>query len=51
MKKFAMLVAVLAIAACDRSKPELDKTLVQMQQISAEKDSLLKDVIDRKSVV
>src|ERR1017187_2426160 len=51
MKKFAMLVAVLAIAACDRSKPELDKTLVQMQQISAEKDSLLKDVMQTSQFI
>lgn len=34
-----------ALVACDKSKPELEKTLVQVQQISAEKDSLLKDVM------
>ena len=45
MRKLALLVAVVAIAACDRSKPELEKTLVQVQQISAEKDSLLRDVM------
>jgi hypothetical protein len=47
----AMMVAALAIAACDRSKPELDKTLVQMQQISAEKDSLLKDVMQTSQFI
>lgn len=51
MKKFALLAAVLALAACDRSKPELDKTLVQMQQISAEKDSLLKDVMQTSQFI
>lgn len=38
-------LAVLLVAACDGSKKELEKTLVQVQQISAEKDSLLKDVM------
>lgn len=51
VKKFLLLTAVLAIAACDRSKPELDKTLVQMQQISAEKDSLLKDVMQTSQFI
>jgi predicted nucleic acid-binding Zn-ribbon protein len=51
MKKFIILAAVLAIAACDRSKPELDKTIVQMQQISAEKDSLLKDVMQTSQFI
>lgn len=46
MKKLIVLsMAVLGLAACDRSKPELEKTLVQVQQISSEKDSLLKDVM------
>jgi DNA repair ATPase RecN len=51
MKKLTMLVAVLGIVACDKSKPELDKTLVQMQQISAEKDSLLKDVMQTSQFI
>src|ERR1035437_6748761 len=51
MKKLTLLVALLAIAACDRSKPELDKTIVQMQQISAEKDSLLKDVMQTSQFI
>jgi hypothetical protein len=45
MRKLALLMAVVALGACDRSKPELEKTLVQVQQISAEKDSLLRDVM------
>jgi hypothetical protein len=51
VKKFVFLAAVLALAACDKSKPELDKTLVQMQQISAEKDSLLKDVMQTSQFI
>ncbi len=51
MKRFAILAAVLMVAACDRSKPELDKTIVQMQQISAEKDSLLKDVMQTSQFI
>lgn len=45
-RKFVGLsLAALLVAACDGSKKELEKTVVQMQQISAEKDSLLKDVM------
>jgi predicted nucleic acid-binding Zn-ribbon protein len=51
MRKFAVLAAVLTIAACDKSKPELDKTLAQMQTISAEKDSLLKDVMQTSQFI
>jgi hypothetical protein len=45
MRKLVLLMTVVAISACDRSKPELEKTLVQVQTISAEKDSLLRDVM------
>jgi len=45
MRKLALIMAVVAMSACDRSKPELEKTLVQVQTISAEKDSLLQDVM------
>jgi hypothetical protein len=45
MRKLTVLAAALAFVACDASKPELEKTLVKTQQISAEKDSLLKDVM------
>ncbi len=51
MKKFAVIAAMVIVAACDRSKPELDKTIVQMQQISAEKDSLLKDVMQTSQFI
>src|ERR1035437_11076694 len=51
MRKLTLLVSVLAIVACDKSKPELDKTLAQMQQISAEKDSLLKDVMQTSQFI
>ncbi len=51
MKKLLILAAMFSLAACDRSKPELDKTLVQMQQISAEKDSLLKDVMQTSQFI
>src|ERR1035437_4368753 len=51
MRKLTVLVAVLVIGACDKSKPELDKTLAQMQQISAEKDSLLKDVMQTSQFI
>ena len=37
MRKLALLMAaVVTLGACDQSKPELEKTLVQVQQISAE---------------
>ena len=45
MRRLSLFAAVLVLAACDQSKPELEKTLVQVKQISAEKDSLLKDVM------
>jgi predicted nucleic acid-binding Zn-ribbon protein len=37
--------AALSVAACDGSKKQLEATLAQVQTISAEKDSLLKDVM------
>ena len=51
MKRLTLFAAVLALVACDRSKPELEKTLVQVQQISAEKDSLLKDVMQTSQFI
>ena len=38
-------LALVGSAACDGSKKELEKTLAQVQLISSEKDSLLKDVM------
>jgi chromosome segregation ATPase len=45
MRKLALLMAVVALSACDRSKPELEKTIVQVQNVTAEKDSLLRDMM------
>lgn len=44
MRKLTLLAVAFTLIACDRSKPELEKTLAQVQQISAEKDTLLKEV-------
>jgi predicted nuclease with TOPRIM domain len=46
-----LAVAVVALAACDRSKEQLEQTLAQVQQISAEKDSLLKDVMETSQFI
>ena len=43
MRKLSMLVLALSVAACDKSKPELERKVAQLEQISAEKDSLLND--------
>lgn len=40
-----LAAVAFAVTACDASKKELEKTLAQVQQISSEKDSLLKDVM------
>ncbi|MBM4195336.1 MAG: hypothetical protein FJ202_13310 [Gemmatimonadetes bacterium] len=47
IRRYTVIVAAgaLALGACDGSKKELEKTLAQVQTISAEKDSLLKDVM------
>ena len=45
MKRLTLLAAAFALVACDTSKPELERTLAKTEQISAEKDSLLKDVM------
>lgn len=45
MRKLTMLAfGLVSLAACDKSKPALEQALAQVQQISAEKDSLLSDV-------
>lgn len=51
MRRFTILAAAVALVACDRSRPELEKTLAQVQQISAEKDSLLKDVMQTSQFI
>jgi len=43
MRKLSMLALVFTVAACDRSKPELERKVAQLEQLSAEKDSLLND--------
>jgi chromosome segregation ATPase len=50
-RKSIVMLAVFALVACDRSKPELEKTLKQVQAISAEKDSLLKDVMQTSQFI
>ena len=45
MKHLTLLAVACAVVACDASKPELERTLAKTEQISAEKDSLLKDVM------
>lgn len=53
-RKFVGLaLAALAVTAmaCDGSKKELEKTVAQMQQISSEKDSLLKDVMSTSQFI
>ena len=51
MRKMTLFVAALALMACDKSKPELDKALAQVTAISAEKDSLLKDVMQTSQFI
>ncbi|MCX5765694.1 MAG: hypothetical protein NTZ43_00525 [Gemmatimonadetes bacterium] len=47
----ALFALVALVAACDRSKPELEKSLKEIQTISAEKDSLLKDVMQTSQFI
>ena len=52
MRKLILAVTAAGmLVACDKSKPELDKALVQVQQISAEKDSLLRDVTANSQLI
>lgn len=44
-RTLVLAASIVALAACDGSKKQLEQTLAQMQTISAEKDSLLKDVM------
>ena len=48
---FALAALAVTVVACDGSKKELEKTVAQMQQISAEKDSLLKDVMSTSQFI
>ena len=51
MRRFTVFVAMLGLVACDKSRPELEKKLAEVQQISAEKDSLLKDVMQTSQFI
>jgi hypothetical protein len=42
--RYVVLAAAL-LGACDKSKPALDQSVAQVQKVSAEKDSLLRDVV------
>lgn len=44
MRKLMLFAAIVAVGACNGSRAETMKQLAEMQQISAQKDSLLKDV-------
>lgn len=45
------LMAVVATAACDRSRDELEAALAEQQRVAAEKDSLLNEVLATTSLV
>ncbi len=46
MRQFPLALALAALlGACETSTPALDASLAQVQKISAEKDSLLRDVV------
>jgi len=51
MRKITLFIAALSLMACDKSKPELDKALAQVTAISAEKVSLLKDVMQTSQFI
>lgn len=50
-KTFLLIAASLTLGACDNSKAELQKQLEQVKLISAEKDSLLKDVMSTSQFI
>ncbi len=45
------MVALVATAACDRSRDELEAALAEQQRVAAEKDSLLNEVLATTSIV
>ena len=45
------MVALIATAACDRSRDELEAALAEQQRVAAEKDSLLNEVLSTTSLV
>jgi FtsZ-binding cell division protein ZapB/outer membrane murein-binding lipoprotein Lpp len=40
-----LVLAAATVVACDRSRPELERTVAEVQELSAQKDSLLSDVL------
>ena len=52
MKKILIgLTAVLALAACDKSKPLLEQKVAELQTVSAQKDSLIQEVMSTTQFV
>ena len=45
------MVALIATAACDRSRDELEAALAEQQRVAAEKDSLLNEVLSTSALV
>jgi hypothetical protein len=50
-KLFMGLAAVAALSACDKSKPELEQRVVELQAMSAQKDSLIQEVMSTTQFV
>ena len=51
MRKMILLASVLVLAACDASKEQLQTELATAQRLSADKDSLLKDVQESSQLI
>jgi hypothetical protein len=52
MKKILIgITAVIALAACDKSKPQLEQKLAELQVMSAQKDSLIQEVMSTTQFV
>jgi hypothetical protein len=51
MRKFLLIAGVVALAACNGSRRDMEKQLAEMQLISAQKDSLLRDVTETSAFI
>lgn len=51
MRKAWLLVALVLVAGCDRSRDELKVALAETQRVSAEKDSLLNEIVETTKLV
>ncbi|HET8650637.1 MAG TPA: hypothetical protein VFL95_11380 [Gemmatimonadales bacterium] len=53
MRKYLWLLVAAAVVTtgCDRSKPKLEAALAEQQQISAEKDSLMAEILETSKFV